>query len=159
MIPSTHTPRFTVGASEYVKTDARQRLSHWWWCIAVPVVALCIAGIVDSRYFYLALMLIFIVYPMLLSFAWLATAAHKTMPRLTRPQEWQFSADAFVVDFYPFENTEDSIPLKTIRISNNDITDIRRTGKYWQFIVKAQVYDIKFLLIPAEYVPAENIDI
>lgn len=158
-MPATQTPRFAVGASEYAKTDARQRLAHWWWCIALPVAALCIAGIGDNRYLYLALMLVFIAYPMVLSFAWLVITARKSMQLLTRPQQWHFSENGFSIAFYPFENDEESLPVRTLAVSNSDIADTRRSGRYWQFVLKKRDDDIHFLLIPAEYVPAENIDI
>ncbi|MCH5221862.1 MAG: hypothetical protein J1F05_06010 [Muribaculaceae bacterium] len=154
------TPQFTVGASEYAKAEALQYLSKLWWVLALIVLALGVSGCYDSRYWYLALMTSFVVYPLLMSFVWIAIVGRLSMQWLSRPQIWLFYEDNFTIDFYPFDANSDAPyePIKSININYAEIKNIKHSNKYWMFIPSTHILGIRFLLIPEQYIPESIIN-
>ena len=173
------TPRFSVCATAYVKVAARRRL----WCIiplpALALLACAVAGFADMRWWYVGLMLLFIVFPMVLSFTWIVMAAHPAMRWLLRPQCWTFSPGAVEVDFFHFppagpdtsdrsdrtDNTDSpdglnsDIPVEHLHIELRDITEAETVGQYRVLDLSGRPLKIDFLLIPNELVPPDfNID-
>ncbi|MCM1066475.1 MAG: hypothetical protein NC418_02755 [Muribaculaceae bacterium] len=99
---------YSVAISAYIKAEARHRLAGLWWIPAVAALSLAIAGTFDSRYLYLCLMVVLIVYPMVLSLSWLAIAARPCMSILTRPQHIEQLPDGNIkVCFHAFPTDSD----------------------------------------------------
>lgn len=93
------TGQFSVAASVYVRAVARRRLWGVVWLPCLLLAAAAIAGWFDSRFWFLGLLLLFIIYPMALSLTWLSLAARPAMRWLLRPQEVSFHPDGITVDF------------------------------------------------------------
>lgn len=68
---------FTVDASAYISAIARKRLLSWLWLPATLLLGLGVAAMYDHRFAYLMLIVLFIIYPMATSMAWMALAAKK----------------------------------------------------------------------------------
>lgn len=156
---ATHrTQRFSIPASAYVNAMARRRLTTWSWVAAVAVIAAGVAGFADSRYWYLGLMLLFIVYPMVLSFTWIAVAGRRDVALLTHPQEWLFDdTDGISVYLYPFECDDDTQPVSSLKIPRDRIKNAE--GSRLMKIDAPGVRDkLDFLLIPANEVPCNYFD-
>lgn len=169
------TPRFSVSSAAYVKVAARRRM---WRIIPIPALALlaaAAAGFADPRWWYVGLMLLFIVFPMVLSFTWMVMAAHPAMRWLLRPQQWTFTPDAVEVNFFPFLPAEsdkadrsdesdkpdpaDDLPVEHLRIPLKDMTEADSVSTYRVFDLPLRPLKIDFLLIPRDLVPQDfNID-
>lgn len=147
-------PRYTVPASAYVKAEARMRLWRYWWLVAVPSLVLAVVGAYDSRYWYLLLMLLFIVYPMAMSFAWMVLAAHKSMQWRLRPQEVENGDDCLMVRFYPYDDAE-ADAIDVFVIPDDCLFTAERQSDYLRVALpQPNKLDMTFLLIPADRVPA-----
>ena len=152
---TTETPRFSVGAAAYVKAAARRRLWRIIWLPAILLVAAAIAGAYDSRWWYVGLMLLFIVYPMVLSLTWLAMAAHPSMRWLLRPQQWSVSPGGIDIVFFGYD--DDSPAVGSLALDSSMLGTPEHHGPYWQIDTPTHPHKIDFLLIPTELVPAENL--
>ncbi|MDE6860795.1 MAG: hypothetical protein K2J65_10345 [Duncaniella sp.] len=65
----TETAPFTTTSGDYLSTLLGLWLPRYGWAVALPLVLCAIAGIMfDERFLFIALMLLFIVIPMLMSF-------------------------------------------------------------------------------------------
>lgn len=144
------TARFSVSASDYVNTRARQLAGRWWWLPALPVSALAILGFGDNRLWYLAMMVIFVIYPMILSLTWLKMAAEPSVQWLTRPQRWHVGQQSITIDFFPFECDDDTEPLKTLSFTP---ADAESGGRLRRIDVAPNDLNIRFLLIPDDELP------
>lgn len=153
------TPVFSVGTSEYVRTEARGLLFRWCWVPALLVAAAAIAGFHDNRYWFLGLMLVFIVYPMAMSFTWLLLAGSKHMSRLCRPQSLSVREGVWTINFYPFEYDPETIPepLHTTVFTDNDISEVECGGRYYRINLQRPADGIPFILIPATLLSPEFI--
>ena len=145
------TGQFSVPASVYVRAVARRRLWGVVWLPCLLLAAAAIAGCFDSRFWFLGLLLLFIIYPMALSLTWLSLAARPAMRWLLRPQEVSFHPDGITVEFYGYE--EDAPPAGTFRLTSDDIRETEQSGKYVTLFLNQNKFDIDFLLIPAENLP------
>ncbi|MBD5232549.1 MAG: hypothetical protein HDS65_00050 [Bacteroidales bacterium] len=150
--------RFTPGAERYVKAEAMRRLSRVWWLAALVIAATAVACCNDSRYFFLGLMLLFIVYPMAVSFMWMILAGNKAVVLFSRPQEWSFTDDGAEVRFYPYKADEDTPPVATVQIPFARIISTEDKGKWLLIRAKELPHNFPFLLIPADSVPAKAYD-
>lgn len=151
----THTTElYTVPIAAYIKEEAGRRLAALWWIPAVAALALAIAGAFDSRYIYLCLMVVLIVYPMALSLCWLAIAARPEMSILTRPQHIDVLHDGMLrLCFHAFRSDSDDTPavLASIDLPASCIAQAERQRR---FICVKPLGDnslsLKYILIPLE---------
>ena len=142
------TGQFSVAAAVYVKAEARRRLWGVIWLPALLLAATAVAGYFDNRFWFLGLLLLFIVYPMVLSLTWLSLASRPAMRWLLRPQKVIFEPGKTTVDFYGYD--EDAPVVASLSLSDGDITDVEQTGKYVTVFLRENSFGIDFLLIPTE---------
>ncbi|MDE6468428.1 MAG: hypothetical protein K2L28_05960 [Muribaculaceae bacterium] len=155
---ATHrTQRFSVSVSAYVDAMALHRLMNWSWAVIIVVIAAGVAGFGDSRYWYLGLMLLLIVYHLALTFTWVAVA-RRDVVLITHPQEWLFDdADGITVYFYPFEGDDDAEPEASLHIPKENIKNA--AGSRFVKMEASGIRDkLDFLLIPANEVPCYYFD-
>ncbi len=151
--------RFTPGAAPYVRAEALRRISRLWWLPALALIVLVACGFSDTRFFFLALMLLFIVYPMVLSMMWITLAGNKALVLFSRPQEWTFSDEAFEVRFFPYDADADTPPLSTLRVPYSEVTAVEDKGKHLLICAHSLPCSFPFLLTPAGTVPAKTYDL
>jgi hypothetical protein len=63
----TLTP-FRISAGSYMRLVLSLYLRRWWWVYAAVVAATAALGTIDSNFIILALMIVFIIFPMLLAY-------------------------------------------------------------------------------------------
>ncbi len=151
---------FTVPAAAYAAVYARRYGAVTMAVAAAPLIAAMIAGFSDIRWWIIALMALFIVYPMVLVMAWLALTGKPSMATRLRPQCWHFMPDNDIaVDFLSFpKDEEEQTTVSTCRISTAQIVRSCRYGKRTAlFLAKDAPFD--FLLIPSDLVPDYIIDL
>ncbi|MGM9803662.1 MAG: YcxB family protein [Muribaculaceae bacterium] len=66
------TKTFSVTSGKYVSTVFHDFMKHFWWAFLLPIVVCFSLAGVHTGFVFLALTLIFIVYPMALSFVYFA---------------------------------------------------------------------------------------
>ncbi len=146
-------PRFTPGAAPYAKLATVRLLWRMAWLPAAAIVAAALAGFADSRYWYLGLMLVFIVYPGALSMVWISFAGKHAVATLSRPQEWEFGSDALTMRFYPFENDEDTEPVSVLSVPYSALHSLERSGQWLVVESREGFQGFPFALIPADSFP------
>lgn len=148
---SSETEIFTVGASAYVKAEARRLFLRFWWIPAIAVDVPLFIGLFDNRFIYLALMLLFIAIPMFLSLAWMSLAARSSVQWLSRPQRWRCSGETLQIDFYPFDHRDGEVaPIKVVSISADMVDSVADDGKFVSVTLnKDNPLNTHFLLIPS----------
>ena len=169
------TPRFSVSSADYVKVAARRRMWRYILLPALAILAAAAAGFTDPRWWYVGLILLFTVFPLVLSVTWMVMAAHPAMRWLLRPQRWTFTPDAVEVDFFRFppavsdlsdksdrsdkSDPADALPVEHLRIPLKDMTEADSVSTYRVFDLAPRPLKIDFLLIPRDLVPQDfNID-
>lgn len=147
---------FTVAARHYVGTAARRTLAMWWWLAALVLGALAIAGTFNSRYIYLCLMVLFIVYPMLLSFTWLALAARPAMSWCMRPQHIESAPEGALrlcFHAYPAPESDEAAGevLGSLEISAVELENSERHGAHTLTeLHRPNEFGIKFVILPGD---------
>lgn len=147
---------FTVGAGPYVSASARRLLARWWWIAAVPVLALAIAGTFDSRYLYLCLMLIFVIYPSALAMTWIALAGKTSMRWCPRPQHIEENKGETTLVFHKYEPEGEGDDATRPELARLDIpapalAEARRGNSLTTITLdRNNEFAIPFLLIPTE---------
>lgn len=169
------TPRFSVSSADYVNVAARRRMWRFILLPALAILAAAAAGFTDPRWWYVGLILLFTVFPLVISVTWMVMAAHPAMRWLLRPQQWTFTPDAVEVDFFRFPTVEsdmsdtsdksdksdpaDDLPVEHLRIPLKDMTEADSVSTFRVFDLPARPLKIDFLLIPRDLVPQDfNID-
>ncbi len=166
------TPRFSVSSADYVKVAARRRMWRFILLPALAILAAAAAGFTDPRWWYVGLILLFTVFPLVISVTWMVMAAHPAMRWLLRPQQWTFTPDAVEVDFFRFppavsdmsdqsdeSDPADALPVEHLRIPLKDMTEADSVSTYRVFDLAPRPLKIDFLLIPRDLVPQDfNID-
>lgn len=157
------TPRFSVSSADYVNVAARRRMWRFILLPALAILAAAAAGFTDPRWWYVGLILLFTVFPLVISVTWMVMAAHPAMRWLLRPQQWTFTPDAVDVDFFRFPTVEsdksDDLPVEHLRIPLKDMTEADSVSTFRVFDLPARPLKIDFLLIPRDLVPQDfNID-
>lgn len=143
---------FRIPATEFVKVSASRRLWSVAWIPALLIIAAAIAGAADSRFWFLGLMFIFIVYPMAMSMAWFRLVGHPSMELLLRPQSWTLDGDSLIVRFHNYEPEEkecEPAVKETVVFPAGILDDAESHRKFTIIPVPENKYRIQFLLIPA----------
>lgn len=65
------TQPFRGTPSKFVRRVAAMWLGRWWWAVTIPVVACCILAINEAVWIFVALMLVFLLYPGLTLFIYI----------------------------------------------------------------------------------------
>lgn len=74
------------------------------WIPALGIVAALVASVSDARFLYVALMLVFVVYPMVMTFGWLSIVSRPSVIHRQRPQSWLLGADGSIgITYYDAE--------------------------------------------------------
>lgn len=152
-------PVFRCPPAVYVRGKAKRLLKRYLWLPALLTIVLIVASCFDIRFAYLLVMVLFVVYPMVLTFIWITITGQKHAVMATRPQRWTFgesAENALEVEYYRFD-TDDSAdaPAQAVDCKvycADSIERIERSGSYtyvWLRHPKGAL-----LAIPSEYTPS-----
>lgn len=145
---------FTPGAAPYASLLARRLLIRY---LPGLLAVLCIPAIwafFDSRMIYVCLITLFIIYPMIMSLAWLAAVAKPEVTLCSRPQRWTFEGDVITVDFL---DSEGVATVKSVCFRRGD-AEMTRSGRNCVFAFDNSPDGISALIIPADKVPVNLIN-
>lgn len=142
---------FTPGASMYASILARRLLIRF---LPGLLAVLCIPAVwafYDSRMIYLALILLFIIYPMIMSISWLTVTCSNHVTLCSRPQRWIFHDDSVTVDFLAYDG---NTTVDTIAFKWKDVSVTLSGGRY--IIETDENARARILILPVDKVP-ENL--
>lgn len=141
---------FSVPVWRYAKL-ASGRYDKYAGAIIVPaVVFLGVAGMDDWRWWVVALMVLFLVFPMLATIGWFAIVGRPEMALLTRPQQWIFCGRGeILVRFYHFDSEKDPGPVDSLSAEVAEII----FGKKYDAVRLKQGSRFGVLLIPSGQLP------
>ncbi|MDE6269467.1 MAG: hypothetical protein K2M12_01265 [Muribaculaceae bacterium] len=118
---------FSIAASSTAGRLARQWLWRRWPFFVIPLAACLLAGLADVRWAIVAMMLVFIMWPMALCFVWFGGALSPDAVRASLPHAVEFSEEGIRTvyaerDGYPTPQPE-FIPAA-------QIAGVEDTGRY-----------------------------
>lgn len=141
-----------------VRPNALQIIKRWGWVVAVAIAVPGILAFSDLRFAFVAVILAFAVWPMLLAFAWFSLLARPEVATLSRPQRWTYSSGRCRVEFFPFgdheHGPEEFPPVAAVEFSPGDIAGFSSGGP--NVVVKleaGQNHTVPYLVVPKEYFP------
>ena len=135
------TEEFAIAPSATAASLASQWRRERWFLFAIPVVASAVAGFFDWRWLIVALIMVFIIWPMALFFVWISVALSPEAVRSSIPHtvgvddEWMVITYA-VREGYPTPEPE--------RISRADILRVEQGKKH----VAVYVAGGRIILLP-----------
>lgn len=121
------TDEFTVAPSATAARLARLWLWRRRFFLALPVAALAIAGMADWRFLVVALMVVFIIWPMALGFVWMNAALAPDAVRASQPHRMEFTADGIRTVYTPRDGYPPVAPQSVAWSDVKSITDDGRT--------------------------------
>lgn len=150
----TVTPVFRVSSSRYAAVEAKRWLARIGWIPAIAVLVALIAAMYDSRFLYVALMLVFVVYPMILTLAWLSLISRPLVIRRQQPQSWTIHCDGSVTVSY-FD--PDGNQTGTEFIPHDAVSEVDNGDKYITLHLMSAPSD-GIIMIPASLAPQDLTD-
>jgi hypothetical protein len=146
------TDKYNMTASEYTSLTARRWLSAWWWAFALPLAATVVASFCDTRFIYVSLIIVFIIWPMALSVVWFRYALTDEAVRAIRPCIATVDDDKFVFEYPEQVNPDDgSLIMKSLThviLKFSDIRTIEQDGRFMVIIRKSDSRIPALIMIP-----------
>lgn len=147
---------FNISPKTYAAARARQYAGALTAALALPLTAALIAGFYDVRWWFVGLMVIFIIFPMVLTMAWFSLTGSPSMALLLRPQRWTFRDDRKIdIEFFRFDLEENPAPIERRTVAIRDVSP----GSRYAIFKAAKNQSFHILLIPVELLPAEYINL
>lgn len=140
------TREFAIAPSATAAHLARQWLWRRWPLFVLPVAALLVASTADVRFALVALMVVFVVWPMALAFVWFGRALAPDAVRASCPHCLEFSASGLRIIYgeregYPTPPAEsvEAADVKAVDDRGKTIAIVLAGGR--SIIVPADVLD------------------
>lgn len=157
---AVRTETFKVPAAAYANAAARHLFFKVLPALLAVIAILAVAAGFDTRWAYVLLIVLFVVYPMIMSLAWMVCAAAPEVSLCTRPQRWEFTARTLTVSLLSenseySENSENSrTVIHTITVRPADIAAIAVRGANTVLrLVPGDKNTVRFLIIPTALIP------
>jgi hypothetical protein len=148
------TRAFRLKPSQYVKAIASMWITRWWWIFAVPLaVILLMAVAMDVRFYVVALMMIFIIIPMILGLVYFNYALTPEACFSTINHTITVSRVGLRVDYV--RETDDERQLPAREIPSNDILSYEDTGNSIFVHLRGGRYKIE--IIPIEAIDTHDV--
>ncbi len=139
---------YRTGSGHYIRTVAGLWAARWWWTIALPITACFIFAATNIAFAFVALMILFIIIPMIISFLYFYYALTPEAIMAMRNKRIHFSTKDITITYEP-ANEEDSTPAyPPAHIDWNDVISIEYRSRDMILHLKGSRY--RFLLIPYE---------
>lgn len=124
------TEEFSIAPSATAALLARQWLGRRWPFMVLPAAAALVAGMADVRFLVVALMLVFLIWPMALCFVWFGRALDADAVQASRPHRVSFSPDGITVLY----GERDGYPSPAARhVSRDEVVSVDDAGRYVVF--------------------------
>lgn len=116
---------FRIEPRRYIKTIASRCLWRYGWIAAIPLAIVFALSLTDIRFIYLALMIIFVAYPMALMLLYYNYALKPQAVAATLNHHLEYDNDCIIVVF------DEEHPLaRTYDIKWSDIADYEYKGEW-----------------------------
>lgn len=121
---------FRPGMSAAINTVIMDSLVRNWWIAALPVSVLIVIGLcIDTRWLFVAAMLLFIVYPAMIAMAWMSLLGRRWATRLLYSQRVTVYDDNTIeVKYLATEGLDDAALPESVTIAADDIGGCRVRG-------------------------------
>lgn len=141
------TDEFTVAPSATAARLARLWLWRRRFFLALPVAALAIAGMADWRFLVVALMVVFIIWPMALGFVWMNAALAPDAVRASQPHRMEFTDDGIRTVYTPRDGYPPVAPQSVVWSDVKSLSDDGRN-------VVIEMHDGRGISVPASLLTA-----
>lgn len=95
-------------------------IARWWWIILILVSAVTLWAIYDLRAIYIGLMLIFIIFPTAMLFAWFSYGMSPSSVRAVTPKRISLNGNMITITYISLREDGRTLPAETI-----DLTELR----------------------------------
>lgn len=147
---------FSISPHTYAKARARKYAGAWAVALVLPVIAAVIAGFYDMRWWFVGLIVLFIIYPMVLTMAWFSLTGSPSMALLLRPQRCTFRRDRKVdIEFFHFDTEENPEPADRITVAISDAD----AGSRYITLKASPGQRLGLILIPVSQMPPEYLNL
>ena len=137
---------FATTPRRYINSIAIKWISAHWLMAALPLAAAVVWSLFDVRAIYVALILLFLVYPMALTLVWFDYAFSPGSIRAITEKEVTVTSSGLSISFLP--KNEGLPPLKSQFIAWDDINSAEMTAKSVELILGKRLDER--LVLPAD---------
>lgn len=142
-----------VAPSAYLGTMARRMLVRRWWLFAVPLAVTAIGCFTDWRIAVIGLMLVFIVYPMIMSLVMLNYALHPSVIARARTASATFAGNTLLpATTHPIYIAEPAAMLRPATLKIDGLPIRRVSVNRTQLLVETGDGIADFVIIPAKVI-------
>lgn len=134
---------FAIPTRDYINKLAFSWLAGRWWLFVIPLAAVMVWALFDIRAVYVALVIVFLLYPMSLTLVWFNYALSPQSLRAISPKQVTVSADGLKIDFLP--KHEDCKPLPSTVISWSEIHSVELSSGGMTLILGSRLDDRLYL--------------
>ena len=120
---------FAIAPRTYLNKLAGEWLSRHWLLLAAPFVAVLVWTMFDIRALYVALILIFLLYPMGLTLVWFNYALSPQRIKTISHKRMSLSDDGVSISYLP-KNEEETSPLRYECFTWQEISGYEITSKH-----------------------------
>lgn len=143
---------FRCAPRDYMRSLAIAWLSVRWPWFAVPLLAAVVWSFFDLRAVYVCLIMIFIVYPMALSFVWFNYAFSEQSRRAVSPKTVTCSKQGLRIDYKPIAEGLSPLPAQTLDWAS--VRSVETSSRGTTLVIGSRLDDR--LSIPADAFDAES---
>lgn len=126
------TPSFTISASAYMREMASLWLGRLWPVPVALLVAVAVWSFYDLRAVYVGLIMIFLIYPMAMSFVWFHYAFSPAALQAVAPKHLMIGAECIKVEFD--SNGEREPQYDAMALGAGDIRSVEVGKKHYAIV-------------------------
>lgn len=148
------TNEYSISANKYIKSVLLMVLSRWWWVPVLLVLLSLILSTVNISFIYVALILIFIIFPTALMFIYFHQSTTQESRIAILKKTISIGNNGILIKFAPIERIKyvgdeehvEKIVPKPIFIPKSDVKSVVNMGTYIKVYLNGGRY--KFIEIP-----------
>lgn len=118
---------FSIPPRRYIRQLAVDWATRNWLILTLPAASALVWSIFDVRAVYVALILLFLVYPMTLTLVWFNYAFSPNCIRAITPKQATVSSEGISIEYQP--TSDDRPPLKPCFIDWRDVLSAEMTAR------------------------------
>ena len=134
------TLEFKTSSGEYVKLVFTSFFQKYWWCFALPLLATIALMQINVNFVFVALTLIFIVYPMALSFVYFAYCIVKEIRWSMLPKTLETGEQGLILTFEKSTHTIEWNELTGYKIKRRFIALELKPRKFTYLIIPYEAF-------------------
>lgn len=148
------TNEYSISANNYIKSVLWMVLGRWWWVPAFLVLLSLILSMVNISFIYVALILIFIIFPTTLMFIYFHQSTTQESRIAILKKTLTIDNNGICIKFAPIERIKyvgdeeqmEKVVPKSIYIPKSDVKRVVDMGAYIKIYLNGGRY--KFIIIP-----------